>query len=90
MSWAKRFNDWRVFPRLFSILFCYLLWVTHQWYVFLIDPTTQQTGYASTMLAAAVGFFKFYTSSGTPNPTDTSGYRDTPTYRGAPPDDRSD
>lgn len=63
-SLAATFNEWRVFPRLFSILFGLLLWQTHDWYTALAVPTTEQSTYAGAMVVAAAGFFKFYVDSG--------------------------
>ena len=62
-SLAERFDEWRVFTRVMVVLFCLLMWYTHEWYVGLEDPTTQQTTYAGGMIAAAAGFFKFYIES---------------------------
>lgn len=64
MTWAEKFDSWRVFPRIFALLFAYLMWVTHVWYTHLAVPTTEQSAYASAMVLTAAGFFKFYVESG--------------------------
>jgi hypothetical protein len=63
-SLAVRFNEWRVFPRLFSLLFGMLLYDTSVWFMGLSDPNTQQASFAASMVTAAAGFFKFYVDSG--------------------------
>lgn len=57
-------DNYRVFPRLFSILFIILLWITATWFMGLADPTNAQAGFAGTMVATAAAFFKFYVNSG--------------------------
>ncbi|MGL4616513.1 MAG: hypothetical protein ACRCVV_22000 [Shewanella sp.] len=63
-SLAVKFNEWRVFPRVFSILFGTLLYDTSVWFMALSDPNTQQASFAASMVTAAAGFFKFYVDSG--------------------------
>lgn len=63
-SMAEKFSEWRVFPRLFSILFGMLLYDTSVWFMALADPNTQQASFAASMVTAAAGFFKFYVDSG--------------------------
>jgi len=69
-SIPETFNEWRVFPRLFAILFGLLLHETHAWFTGIADPTTAQATYATGMVAAAAGFFKFYVDSGKKHATD--------------------
>lgn len=60
----EQFNAWRVFPRLFSVLYGVLLWYVVDWYVTLPAPTTEQSGFAAAIVAGAAAWFKFYVESG--------------------------
>jgi hypothetical protein len=65
LSVKKNFiNKYRVFPRLFSALFGYLLYICTVWFMALPTPTAEQAAFASTMVATAAAFFKFYVDSG--------------------------
>jgi len=61
---AQTCNDWRVFPRAFSLLFAYLVFIVVQWFMHLPVPTTEQAAFASTIVASAAAWFKFYVESG--------------------------
>lgn len=53
----------RVFPRLFSIAYIYLLFRVSEWYTLLPDPTSEQTAFAGIMVPTAAAWFKFYVES---------------------------
>ena len=61
-------NKYRVFPRLFAVLFGLLLFQATQWFMTLPEPNAEQSAFASTMVATAAAFFKFYVGSGAPPP----------------------
>lgn len=61
---SKILNEYRFFPRLFSILFIILLWQACYWFMGLENPTNAQAGFVSTIVATAAAFFKFYVNSG--------------------------
>ena len=61
---ARSVNAWRVFPRLFSIWFGYIATIVAQWYMDLVDPTVEQSGFAGVVITAAAAWFKFYVESG--------------------------
>ena len=54
----------RVFPRAAFILFLFGTWTVGDWFMDLDNPTLEQAGFASTMLATAAAFFKFFMSEG--------------------------
>ena len=66
MNWptAELVNQWRVFPRIFSIW--WLVFTDHvgTWYMALPNPTTDQAGWAGSVVLAAAAWFKFYVESG--------------------------
>lgn len=57
-------NDYRVFPRIFSLLFIVLMWVASDWFMGLPSPTPEQAAFMSTMIATSAAMFKFYVTSG--------------------------
>lgn len=57
-------KEYRVFPRLFGILFGYLLYQVSYWFIGLDAPSVEQAGFASTMVATSAAYFKFYVESG--------------------------
>lgn len=57
-------NKYRAFPRIFAILFGYLLFEVVFWFMNLQAPSIEQAGFASTVIASSVGYFKFYVDSG--------------------------
>lgn len=57
-------NDYRVFPRLFSILFIILIAVASSWFMGLEVPSPEQAAFASTIVATSAAMFKFYVTSG--------------------------
>lgn len=59
----KTLNDYRTFPRIFSILFILLLWNTVSWMMGLDSPTAEQAAFASTMVVTSAAMFKFYVTS---------------------------
>jgi hypothetical protein len=58
------FKDYRVFPRMFGILFGFLMWEVAYWFMSLDVPSVEQAGFASTMVATSAAYFKFYVESG--------------------------
>lgn len=61
---AERFDEWRVFPRIFSGLYGFLLYLVVDWYMVLPSPTMEQSAFASAIIAGAAAWFKFYVESG--------------------------
>ena len=68
MTEERRREDYctrvRLFPRLAFAVFLIGTWVTAGWFMDLDNPTIEQAGFASTMLATAAAFFKFFMSEG--------------------------
>ncbi len=57
-------DAWRIVPRLMVVLYGYVCWSTHVWFVGLEDPSGAQQLYASVIWGAAVGWFGFYVKTG--------------------------
>ena len=57
---ADMLAAYRVFPRLFSLMFIYLLYDVANWFMALGVPTTEQAGFAGVMIPTAAAWFKFY------------------------------
>jgi len=62
--YADLLKQYRVFPRVFSLLFIYLLYDVVDWFMWLEVPSTEQAGFAATMVATAAAWFKFYVDGG--------------------------
>ena len=60
-DWLSRY---RAFPRIFSIVYLYLLYDVAGWYMLLQSPSTEQTGFAGIMIPTAAAWFKFYVDGG--------------------------
>lgn len=54
----------KLFPRLAFALFLFGTWTVGDWFMGLDNPTLEQAGFASTMLATAAAFFKFFMEQG--------------------------
>ena len=61
---AEAFNTLRLFPRIFAVLFILMVWHVASWYMALITPGLEQSGFASTVIATSAAYFKFYVQSG--------------------------
>lgn len=61
---ADVLNEYRVFPRLFAVLYAVLVAVTSTWFMGLADPSAAQAGFVSAIATASAAYFKFYVESG--------------------------
>ena len=61
---ADTLGRYRVFPRVFSIVYLYLLYDVADWYMWLEVPTAEQTAFAGIMIPTAAAWFKFYVDGG--------------------------
>ena len=55
---------YRVFPRLAFMMFLAVTYEVVKWFIHLGVPTVEQSGFATGMVVASVGFFKFFMSEG--------------------------
>lgn len=61
----KTLHNWRVFPRLFSIFYLYIMYEVVQWGMALGgDISASATGLVGTVVGAGAAWFKFYVESG--------------------------
>lgn len=63
-QYADVLKLYRVFPRLFSVIFLYLLYDVVGWFMALPSPSTEQAGFAATTVATAAAWFRFYVEGG--------------------------
>lgn len=63
-DFSVKLNKYRTFPRLFSLLYGFLLYKVSFWFMSLGSPGIEQAGFASTMVATSAAMFRFYVNSG--------------------------
>ena len=61
---ADFLTRFRVFPRIFSMVYLYLLYDVADWYMWLEVPSSEQTAFAGIMIPTAAAWFKFYVDGG--------------------------
>lgn len=61
---ARTVNEWRIFPRLFLIVYMWGLVLTYEWFMGLADPTMAQSTFVSTMIGAGAAWFGLYVGTG--------------------------
>ena len=65
---ARTIDAWRPFPRLFIILYMYMVYRVIEWYLLLPDPTMEQSGLISIVVGAGAAWFGLYVGSGGRSP----------------------
>lgn len=63
-AFADVLSRYRIFPRLFSISYLFLLFEASRWFMALSAPTPEQSAFVATMVATAAAWFKFYVDGG--------------------------
>ena len=61
---SDRLSAYRVFPRLFSIFYLYLIAKVAFWFMALETPSIEQSAFASMMATTGAAWFKFYVEGG--------------------------
>jgi hypothetical protein len=61
---ARALDAWRPFPRLFISIYIYILYRTIEWYLVLLDPSLEQSGFVSVIVGAGAAWFGLYVGSG--------------------------
>lgn len=61
---AQTFDAWRPFPRMFIVLYLYMVYRVIEWYISLPDPTMEQSGLISVVVGAGAAWFGLYVGSG--------------------------
>lgn len=62
-KWLRRsyiVDEWRVFPRIFIMVYMYILVVASNWYMALPDPSGAQSAFISAVLGAGAAWFGLY------------------------------
>ena len=60
---ARAIDAWRPFPRLFIILYMYIVYRVIEWYLALAAPTMEQSGLISVVVGAGAAWFGLYLGS---------------------------
>lgn len=60
---ARAIDAWRPFPRLFIILYMYIVYRVIEWYLALADPTMEQSALISVVVGAGAAWFGLYLGS---------------------------
>lgn len=63
IDWAKAFDSWRIFPRIFITVYIILLYQVTHWFMDLTDPNNAQAGLVSVVVGAGAAWFGLYTGS---------------------------
>jgi len=63
IDWAKAFDSWRIFPRIFITVYIILLYQVTHWFMNLADPNNAQAGLVSVVVGAGAAWFGLYTGS---------------------------
>jgi hypothetical protein len=67
---ARAVDAWRPFPRIFIIIYIYILYRVIEWYIVLPDPTIEQSGLISIIVGAGAAWFGLYVGSGGRGPSE--------------------
>ena len=57
---ADKFLEWKVLPRLMTILFSVMAWRCAEWFMYLDQPTAVQAGFVSVVMGAMTGAFAIW------------------------------
>lgn len=57
---ADKFMEWKVLPRLMTILFSIMAWRCAEWFMYLEQPTAVQAGFVSVVMGAMTGAFAIW------------------------------
>lgn len=57
-------NRWRLVPRLLVLLYGLFCFYVGDWFMGLVDPTTQQSAFVSVVWGASAAWFGLYVNSG--------------------------
>ena len=57
---ADKFLEWKVLPRLMTLLFSFMAWRCAEWCMHLEYPTAVQAGFVSVVMGAMTGAFAIW------------------------------
>jgi len=57
---ARTVDAWRIFPRIFLVVYIVLLYQTTHWFMDLTDPNNAQAGLISVVVGAGAAWFGLY------------------------------
>ena len=60
---AQAIDSWRIIPRAFLSVYMFLLYYTTFWFMDIVEPTMEQSGFVSIVVGAGAAWFGLYTST---------------------------
>ena len=57
---ADKLMEWKVLPRLMTIMFTIMAWRCAEWFMHLPDPNAVQAGFVSVVMGAMTGAFAIW------------------------------
>ena len=57
---ADKLMEWKVLPRLMTIMFTIMAWRCAEWFMYLPDPNAVQAGFVSVVMGAMTGAFAIW------------------------------
>ena len=60
---AQAIDSWRIIPRTFLSVYMFLLYYTTFWFMDILEPTMEQSGFVSIVVGAGAAWFGLYTST---------------------------
>ena len=64
IKWAKMFDSWRIFPRLFILTYLWLVVYSAFWFMGLQEPNGPQSAFIGAVIGAGAAWFGLYVNSG--------------------------
>lgn len=66
----KKVNNWRLYPRIFSILYAVLIFQIGSWFMNIDSPSEAQAAFATVVVTSSAAWFRFYVNSGNDTKTE--------------------
>ena len=57
---ADKLMEWKVLPRIMTIMFTIMAWRCAEWFMNLEEPTTQQSAFVSVIMGVMTGVYGIY------------------------------
>jgi len=57
---ADKILEWKVLPRLMTIMFSIMAWRCAEWFMYLENPSAVQAGFVSVVMGAMTGAFAIW------------------------------
>lgn len=60
---SDKLMEWKVLPRLMTIMFMVMSWRCAEWFMYLDNPSAVQAGFSATVMGAMTGAFAIWMGS---------------------------